>query len=64
MGKINTIDDLSNYFISTSFLGSLIAICCTIALLTVIKKYLIKKVAYTTKKDELPKNNKSNFHPR
>lgn len=56
MGKIGSIDNLTNYFTSTAFLGSVIVICCTIALLTVIKKYLIKKVAYTTKKDEQHQN--------
>lgn len=48
--------ELSNYFVSSAFLGSVIVICITIILLVVIKKYLIKRVAYTTKKDEQHQN--------
>lgn len=44
--------DLQTYFTSSAFLASVVIICITMALLVVIKKYLIKKVAYTTKAEQ------------
>ena len=49
---MNGVNDVGNYFVSQAFLGSTIVICFTIILLVVIKKYLIKKVAYTTKAEQ------------
>ena len=43
------------YFTSSAFIISVITVIVTIVFLWVIKKYLIKKVAYTTK-DEQHKN--------
>lgn len=53
---MNDVGDVGNYFVSSAFLGSVVVICVTMVLLVVIKKYLIKKVAYTTKKDEQHQN--------
>lgn len=46
------INEIGNYFTSTAFLSSCIVICVMVALLVLIKKYLIKKVAYTTKAEQ------------
>lgn len=53
---MNDIKDVGNYFTSQAFLASAVIVCLTAVLLIVIKKYLIKKVAYTTKKDEQHQN--------
>lgn len=49
---MNGLSEVSNYFVSKQFLASVVVICLTIILLGVIKKYLIKKVAYTTKDEQ------------
>ena len=49
-------ENVLDYLKSSSFWGSLIVITLTVVLLNVIKKYLIKKVAYTTKHDEQHQN--------
>ena len=49
---MNDLQDLGNYFASQAFFGSAIVICISITLLVVIKKYLIKKVAYTSKAEQ------------
>lgn len=46
------IQDVGNYFVSPAFLGSVVIVCITLVLMVVIKKYLIKKVAYTTKDEQ------------
>ena len=46
------INDVGNYFTSSAFFGSVVIIGITVILLVVIKKYLIKKVAYTTKSEQ------------
>lgn len=52
---MNNISDVGTYFTSKQFLSSVVVVCITLILLVIIKKYLIKKVAYTTK-DEQHKN--------
>lgn len=49
---MKSLDEIGNYFTSSAFLGSTVTICLTIVLLVIIKKYLIKKVAYTTKAEQ------------
>lgn len=49
---MNNISDVGNYFTSQSFIASVVVICVMIVMLTIIKKYLIKKVAYTTKDEQ------------
>lgn len=49
---MNGLNDVGNYFVSTQFLASVVVVCFTFILLVVIKKYLIKKVAYTTKAEQ------------
>lgn len=44
--------DVGNYLTSSAFLSSVVVICLTIVLLSIIKKYLIKKVAYTSKNEQ------------
>ena len=46
------IKDVGVYFTSKAFIASLIVVSVTVVLLIVIKKYLIKKVAYTTKSEQ------------
>ena len=53
---MNDIKDVGNYFTSQAFLASAVIVCLTMVLLMVIKKYLIKKVAYTTNKGEQHQN--------
>lgn len=48
----NSINEIGTYFSSQAFLSSAVVICLTIVILIVIKKYLIKKVAYTTKAEQ------------
>ena len=49
---MNEFTNTFSYFTSKAFIVSLIAIVITFALLRLIKKYLIKKVAYTTKAEQ------------
>lgn len=49
---MKNINDIGNYFVSAPFLASVVVVCLTFVLLVVIKKYLIKKVAYTTKAEQ------------
>ena len=49
---MNSIGDLGSYFTSQQFLASVVVVCLTFVLMVVIKKYLIKKVAYTTKAEQ------------
>lgn len=49
---MNDLQDLGTYFASKAFLASAVVVCITIVLLSVIKKYLIKKVAYTNKAEQ------------
>jgi len=49
---MENVEQIGSYLTSTAFLGSAIVICIMIVLLVVIKKYLIKKVAYTTKAEQ------------
>lgn len=49
---MKSLDDVSTYFTSPAFLGSVVVVCLMMVLLVIIKKYLIKKVAYTTKAEQ------------
>lgn len=53
---MNGLKDIGSYLTSSAFIISAIVIVLTYILLVVIKKYLIKKVAYTTKHDEQHQN--------
>lgn len=53
---MESIKDVGSYLTSSAFITSAIVIALTYILLVVIKKYLIKKVAYTTKHDEQHQN--------
>ena len=52
MKGMNDIADALKYFDSSAFIGSAVVIIIASVLLWVIKQYLIKKVAYTTKGDQ------------
>ena len=52
MQDINSLSDLFKYFNSTAFIGSAVVIIIASILLWLIKQYLVKKVAYTTKDDQ------------
>lgn len=46
------INSIGEYLTSTAFLGSVLVLCLMFVLLSIIKKYLIKKVAYTNKSEQ------------
>jgi len=49
---MNDLGDVGSYFVSKPFIASVVVVCIMMVLLTIIKKYLIKKVAYTTKDEQ------------
>ena len=52
MQDIKDLGDLMKYFNSSAFIGSAVVVIIASVLLWLIKQYLVKKVAYTTKDDQ------------
>lgn len=49
---MKNLNSIGEYLTSAAFLGSVLVLCLMFVLLSVIKKYLIKKVAYTNKNEQ------------